>query len=329
MSSLYITEAGAYAKKDGGRIIVGRNEEILFEIPLEKVDDLLIVDTASISSKLLSYLIEQGIPITWLSTTGKYFGTLYNTNMTDINKQMKQFKLLDSLFYMKIAKRVVRIKSKNQLVVLKRYSKNNPQIDILKEIQSIQAMFYKIDYCQDMAVLRGYEGIISKNYFAAIGKLVPAKFQFSGRNKRPPKDPFNAMLSMGYSMLFNEVLAQIVNNGLHPYIGFLHYIRNGHPALASDLMEIYRAPIVDSTILSLVKRGQIDSGHFDQHDNACYLNSEGRKILLQAYNKKLRAENNYMSGANNYREIISKQVKQYASALMQEKEDVYLPLEIH
>lgn len=92
MSSLYITEAGAYVKKDGVRIIVGRNEEILFEIPLEKVDDLLIVDTASISSKLLSYLIEQGIPITWLSTTGKYFGTLYNTNMTDINKQMKQFK---------------------------------------------------------------------------------------------------------------------------------------------------------------------------------------------------------------------------------------------
>ena len=95
MSSLYVTEAGSFIKRDGGHVVVGRNNEVLFEVPLERIEDITVFDSVSITSSLVTDFIERGVPITWLSGYGKYFGTLINTNTIDINKHKKQFDLLD------------------------------------------------------------------------------------------------------------------------------------------------------------------------------------------------------------------------------------------
>jgi hypothetical protein len=97
MSSLYVTEAGSFIKRDGGHVVVGRNNEVLFEVPLERIEDITVFDSVSITSSLVTDFIERGVPITWLSGYGKYFGTLINTNTIDINKHKKQFDLLDEV----------------------------------------------------------------------------------------------------------------------------------------------------------------------------------------------------------------------------------------
>lgn len=137
------------------------------------------------------------------------------------------------------------------------------------------------------------------------------------------------MLGLGYSMLFNEILAGVINAGLHPFVGVMHSLAKGHPALASDLIEEWRAPIIDSMVLSMVSRNMVDLAEFDNSDKGCYLTAEGRKAFLTAYNKKIRSENQYIDDRKSYRESIYKQCKQFASAIMHEDVDLYTPLEIH
>lgn len=130
-------------------------------------------------------------------------------------------------------------------------------------------------------------------------------------------------------MLFNEILAGLINAGLHPFVGVMHSLGKGHPALASDLIEEWRAPIIDSLVLSMVSRNMVDLSDFDNSDKGCYMTPEGRKGLLTAYNKKIRSENQYIEDRKSYMESIYKQCKQFASAIMHEDVDLYTPLEIH
>ena len=331
MSSLYVTEAGSFIKRQGGHVVVGRNNEILFEVPLERIEDITVFDTVSISSSLITDFIERGVPITWLSGYGKYFGTLINTNTIDINKHKKQFNLLDNHeFRLAMSRKIIRAKVRNQLTILRRYARNlDVDINIDTQIDNIKSVRSHIGECVRISELMGYEGIISRLYFEALGKIVPPTFSFTKRSKQPPRDEFNAMLGLGYSMLFNEILAGLINAGLHPFIGVMHSLGKGHPALASDLIEEWRAPIIDSLVLSMVSRNMVDLSDFDNSDKGCYMTPEGRKGLLTAYNKKIRSENQYIEDRKSYRESIYKQCKQFASAIMHEDVDLYTPLEIH
>lgn len=329
MTSLYVTEGGAFIRRIGGHVSIGRNNEVLMEVPLEKVEDVTVVDHVQISSNLLTDLIQHGIPITWLSGKGQYFGTLVNTQQVDIFKQQKQFELLlNGSFYFELAKKVIAAKTHNQLTILRRYQRNVAEGLLESQIHNIVTLRGRIFRTENVQELMGYEGIISRVYFDALGQIVPEEFAFSKRTKHPPRDPFNSMLSMGYSMLFNEILSSVVGQGLHPYVGFCHALAKGHPALVSDLIEEWRAPLVDSLVLSLVRKHMVNLDCFDTIEEGCFLNAEGRKIFLQAYHKKLCSNNQYIEGAHSYRESIAQQCRAYAAALKNEDFALYKPLEI-
>lgn len=331
MSTLYVTEPGSFIKRRGGHVIVGRNNEVLFEIPLERVEDVTVFDNVHISSSLMTDFIARGIPITWLSGYGKYFGTVINTNSIDILKHKKQFDLIENdAFRIALSRKIIRAKVRNQLTLLRRYARNlEDNMSIDSQIDNIKAVRRHIGESSDLNELMGYEGIISRIYFEALGMIVPEPFKFDKRSKQPPRDPFNAMLGLGYSMLFNEILAGIMNAGLHPFVGCMHSIAKGHPALASDLIEEWRAPIIDAMVLNIVHRNMLDEKDFNMSEDACYLNTAGRKQFLIAYNKKIRTENQYIEAQKTYRESIYAQCKSYASAIIHEDLELYSPLEIH
>ncbi|MCI5709472.1 CRISPR-associated endonuclease Cas1 [Veillonella caviae] len=331
MSSLYVTEAGAYIRRNGGHVVIGRNNEILFEVPFERIEDITVFDTVHISSSLVTEFIEKGIPITWLSGYGKYFGTLINTNTIDIYKHKKQFDLLDNHeFRLALSRKIIRAKVRNQLTLLRRYARNLEDDTLIDtQMANIKSIRRHIGESTRISELMGYEGIISRIYFEALGKMVPLIFSFQKRTKQPPRDPFNAALGLGYSMLFNEILAGIVNAGLHPFVGCMHALGKGHPALASDLIEEWRAPIIDAMVMHMVHRNMISPDDFDNSDKGCFMTTEGRKVFLAAYNKKIRSENQYMESRKTYRECIYSQCKSYASAIIHEDIDRYTPLEIH
>lgn len=231
MTTLYVTEAGSFIKRKGGHVVVGRNHEVLFEIPFEAIDDVTVFDSVHISASLITDFITKGIPITWLSGYGKYFGTLVNTNTVDIHKHQRQFTIRENKkFCLALSKKIITAKVNNQLTILRRYARNLPYDTVSEQINhicNIRKNIYKVTTTEE---LMGYEGIISRLYFEALGKIVPTEFAFTKRSKQPPLDSFNAMLGLGYSMLFNEIMAGAINAGLHPFVGCMHALKGGHPA---------------------------------------------------------------------------------------------------
>lgn len=329
MSSIYITEAGTYLHKRGGRVVIGRNNEVLSEVPLEQVEDVTLIDTVQISSALITYFLERKIPISWLSGSGKFFGSLISSNAIDMYKHKQQFDLLsENTFYFKMMQKIIVAKTHNQIVLLRRYNRKVNSLRIFKLIIKMEHVQKMIFSANSRNEIMGYEGIIARLYFKVLGMLVPEEFKFDKRTKQPPKDPFNSLLSLGYSMLFNEILANVMAIGLHPYIGLGHALSRNHPALVSDLIEDWRVVIIDSMVMSLIKRKSITADMFEQTENGCFLNHEAMKIFLQAYNQKLRTANKYFGNKDTYRESLKKQCRNYANAMMKIDPSLYRTLEI-
>ena len=202
--------------------------------------------------------------------------------------------------------------------------------EVSAAIDEMLVLHRHIFRCSTSERIMGYEGAIAKIYFRALGMLVPEEFAFERRSRRPPLDAFNAMLSFGYTLLMYDIYTVLHNEGLHPYFGFLHALKKGHPALASDLMEEWRAVLVDSMVLSLVHHHEIKPEHFkrsmDDAAGGIFLTREGRAIFLRAYEKKMKTVNKYVEGKHSYRRTLSYQARQYAQALMAQNEEMYDPI---
>ncbi len=278
MASIYITENGTYLHKRGGKLLIDKEETTITEVPLELVENITVTNTTQISSSLITECLTKNIPISWMSTSGKMYGSLLAPSFVDIFKQKQQFDLIEEKdFYFKLAQKIVSAKIHNQLVLLRRYNRNIKSEKVHELINYLANTQKNIKYTSDNNELLGYEGLASRTYFSALGMLINKPFQFTKRTKQPPRDPFNAMLSMGYSILFNEILSNIIAIGLHPYIGFFHQLAKGHPALVSDLIEEWRAVIVDALVISLIKRGSITENMFTLNKKGCYFSPEGKK----------------------------------------------------
>ena len=329
MASIYITENGTYLHKRGGKLLIDKEETTITEVPLELVENITVTNTTQISSSLITECLTKNIPISWMSTSGKMYGSLLAPSFDDIFKQKQQFDLIEEKdFYFKLAQKIVSAKIHNQLVLLRRYNRNIKSEKVHELINYLANKQKNIKYTSDNNELLGYEGLASRTYFSALGMLINKPFQFTKRTKQPPRDPFNAMLSMGYSILFNEILSNIIAIGLHPYIGFFHQLAKGHPALVSDLIEEWRAVIVDALVISLIKRGSITENMFTLNKKGCYFSPEGKKIFLNAYNKKINTENKYISGEHSYRDSLRIQCQNYAQAISNKNINIYTPIKL-
>lgn len=330
MSFVYITEENAKLQKKGGRYVVGRNLEAIMEIPEEILEGLVLIGRVQVSSEAIVSLLENGVPVTWLSHTGKYYGRLASTCHVDVFRQQKQIQLQKSPFFLLLGKKCIEAKAHNQLTILRRYNRRTYSSKIEFAIKHILAVRSHINTAEDSEQLMGFEGIIAREYFAALGRLMPEGFEFSKRSKRPPLDPFNSMLSFGYTLLMYEIYTAIENAGLNPYFGYLHALKNNHPALASDLMEEWRAVIVDSMVLGLLHHNEIKAEHFYTKEgvNGIYLTREGRRIFLRAFEKRMRQENKYMDVNLSFRKSIMHQAGLFAQAMMAENPDIYKPLRV-
>jgi CRISPR-associated protein Cas1 len=153
-------------------------------------------------------------------------------------------------------------------------------------------LLHKIERTKDPDELLGFEGNAARVYFEAFGDMlkVASGFEIHGRNRRPPSDPVNAMLSFGYAMLTKEAVAALIAVGFEIGLGFYHRIRPGRPSLALDLIEEFRPLIVDSTVISVLNTREIQSKHFDRRGKAIVLTPEGRKLFIRAIERRLRSE---------------------------------------
>lgn len=329
MSWIYVTEPGAHLGKRGGYYVISREHETICEVPSATAEGAVIVDTVQVSSSVIVDFLKKGLPLTWLSTSGQFFGRLESTMNQNVLRQRDQFYLReDQEFLLALSRRIIFGKIYNQMTVLRRYQRSTDSQTIPQALNQIRAIANHLESAQSTEEIMGYEGSIARIYFHEIGRLPASRFRFEKRSKQPPKDPFNAMLSFGYTLLMYDFYTAISNSGLHPYVGFLHALKTGHPALASDLMEPWRAAVVDGLCLSLVSHHEIKEEHFQKNDETggTYLDKIGRRIFIRAYERKMQSVNRYFKGGYSWRHTIQMACDAYSLAISRKDIDVLRPL---
>lgn len=333
MSYLYIYEPSAYLGVADGRITVKYKNGADSSIPIESAEGVSLFGPAGISSQCIRECLERGIDIQFYSTKGSYYGKLNSTAHVNAARQRKQALLgSDAAFCLSFAKKIIQAKIHNQIVVLRRYNRN-AESETSSELSAMKQSEQKIERCEAIDELMGYEGNAAKEYYRGLGKLVVPEFRFSGRSRRPPKDPFNSMLSLGYTILMYVVYGALESRGLNPYFGFMHKDKENHPTLASDLMEEWRAVIVDSVVMSMVNGAEINAEDFSvlPDNKGVILGKTAFKAFITKLEKRFLSAQQYLPYADypvSFRRAVYLQTGELAKALESHDANMYTPITI-
>lgn len=332
MSLLFVNENNALIGIEENRCYVQYPDGLKRIVPIETLESITIMGCSQMTTQCVQECLKRGIPVSYFSKGGRYFGRLQSTGHINAERQRKQCDLYETDFAVGLAKNIVRAKLKNQAVVLKRYEKSR-QIPVSESLKMMQICREKIEKCQSIPEITGYEGQGAKAYFDGLSALIDSDFRFRGRNRRPPRDEFNSMISLGYSVLMNELYGKIEAKGLNPYFGFMHRDKEKHPTLASDMMEEWRAVIVDSTVMSMINGHEIHKEDFmiDVEEPGCFLTRSGLKTYLSKLEKKLQTEVRYLSYVDyavSFRRGISLQLDMLVKAIEADDASIYKPIEI-
>ena len=242
------------------------DDSLVRDFPFDDVDGISVFGKPQFSTHLLCACIGRAVPVLFYSEDGRYFGHLSLSEHVDPERQKRQIYLSDDKdFCLAWSKRIVRAKLLNGLQMLQ----SLPDVYEFQE-RELHGLLHSLEYlhtAESVSQVLGFEGNGAKAYFSCLPKLLTnGDFSFRGRSARPPRDAFNSMLSFGYSIVHRNIVGAVNAAGLHPSFAFLHATKQGHAALASDLMEEWRAWLVDRVVLDLVNGGAVCRGDFYEND---------------------------------------------------------------
>lgn len=327
---LYLTEQQSKVFLKGGRIII-ESDTIKREVPCEIIDAVILFGNIQLSASFIRFCMKRNISISFFSIKGAYFGKIESTSSNNILRLRKQLDVTkDQEFCLSMSKKIVEAKAHNQLTIIRRYKKH-ANVDIGNSISKIEQQKKTIAESRTINHLLGKEGYIAKQYFTILSKLVPNEFRFKGRSRRPPRDAFNSMLSLGYTLLLHEIVGYIEAARLSPYAAFLHQDSENHPTLASDLIEEWRSVLIDSLVLNLVINKKMKKTDFVTYEDqeGVFLTEESLKKFLSEYVKKLETKQKYIGALRNetsFRKAIFHQVRSLVQAIEYEDTDLYNPI---
>ena len=332
LRTMHVTEHGAYLHRRGGRIVVSRDKTDLFEIPLEKIDQVCVAHEGKISFGAMRDFLSHKIGFVITSHAGEPVGCLDNLSGGNAILHSEQFRRADdSDFCLNAARAIVAGKIANCRLIARRYGRNwsGDGGDADRDLALLERRLAK---AENLDVVRGLEGAAARRYFEVIGSFLGNGWNFNQRNRRPPRDPVNVLLSYGYAILFQNVLTLLVRRGLHPYVGALHALADRHPGLVSDLMEEFRPLVVDAVVLKLMLNGRIKPEHFElgSEDNPCRLLPIGRRIFVKSIEDKLDTPLKHPQSGKmiDLRRAISGQASLWAEHVCRRTEN-YRPFVLH
>jgi len=327
MSTLYVTEYNTVIRLSSRTLLVTKNKDKIAQVPMISLENILIFGNAQITTQAMAALLEDGIDVSYLSRNGKLRGRLSSAYSKNVLLRIAQYeRYLDDQFQIELARIIVKAKIRNGKKILQRFLLNHPDMHFTKELETIETTLQKLDSQKTVNSLMGSEGIATALYFNAFGKMIKGEMSFESRSRRPPKDPVNALLSFGYTLLTNEILALVLAHGLDPHIGFLHGVVYGRPSLALDIVEEFRHPVIDRFVLKLVNRRILKKTHFDERDNGVFLNDDGRKIFFTHYDKLLKKTIAPNTQPLNLHDILKRQVRSMAAKIKTNKP--YIPFSV-
>lgn len=294
LNTLYITTPEAYLSKDGMNVVVSVNQQEVFRIPAINIEGIVTFGYMGASPGLMKLCSDNGISLTFLSPQGRFVSRIQGQTKGNVLLRKRQYQLSDNKDWsLNVARIMIGGKIQNYRAILRRYIRDygeneevNQAVDFLDR--------YKRDvlYAADKEQLIGYEGMASNVYFEVLPWLILNQrkdFPFHGRNRRPPKDAVNAMLSFAYTLIAHDMAAALETVGLDPYVGFLHTLRPGRVSLALDMMEELRAYLGDRFVLSLINKRQVSSADFlFQGENGVVMADKCRKTFISAWQSRKR-----------------------------------------
>lgn len=314
MTTLYLTEPRSTVRKDGDTLVVKipanpetKTPQRKVRVPLMKVDQVIVMGDSTVTTPALLALLERHADVCFCNYYGRFQGRLAPQVSKNVFVRTAQFRVHETYRQrVRLAARFVRGKLHNQRTLLLRSNRNRNDPAVAASAQTIAAMIDEVDNLRveeegppdpsrpqqesALGALQGMEGASAAAFFAGYGRLLKQDLDFCGRNRRPPTDPVNALLSFGYVLLMNYVLSAIGIVGFDPYVGYLHSEGYGKPALALDLMEEMRTPVVDSVVLTVINKQILRPAHFEEQFGAVQLSQEGRKRFLQQFESRLNSE---------------------------------------
>lgn len=294
-NTLYVTQPESYLSLDGQNIVVRNDDEILGRIPLHNLENIVCFGYRGASPALMAACAESGIGLCFLSQHGRFLGRITGPVHGNVLLRTTQLRVADDPpRSVPIARMFLTGKIYNALWLMRHFCRDHPmRLDleaVNAHIEQMHAALQAIPSAGSCDQLMGIEGSAAKAYFAAFPQLIlrnKEDFPFDGRNRRPPLDPVNALLSFTYTLLGNEIAGALEAVGLDPAIGFLHTLRPGRKSLALDVLEELRAPLADRFVLSQINLGSITRKDFEQKENgAFYLKDDARRSFLSAWQKR-------------------------------------------
>jgi len=292
LNTLYITTPESYLSKDGLNVVISVKKNEIFRIPIINIEGIVTFGYMGASPGVMRLCTENGVSLTFLSPHGRFISRVQGPTKGNVLLRTKQYQLAnDNDYTLHLSKIFIAGKIQNYRTILKRFIRDN---GVHKEVEDaaklLQMRKNELLRSLDPNQLRGIEGDAAVTYFGVFSHLIinqKRDFIFTNRNRRPPKDAVNAMLSFVYTLIANDVAAALETVGLDPYVGFLHTLRPGRVSLALDLMEEFRAYLGDRLVLSLINRKQITIKDFViQVEGRIVMTDIGRKILLTAWQNR-------------------------------------------
>lgn len=289
---LYVQHPGARVAKDGDCLKITDRDQVLGEARIGEISQLVLFGQAQASTQVIQELARREIPVVYLSSGGWFYGLTTGLPHKNVELRRQQYAAAgDRARCLSLARRFVHVKIANCRTVLRRNHASAPD-SVLQDLKVDQQHAAQAESLEE---LLGIEGTAARRYFSEFGGMLKAaggvaRFEFDGRNRRPPRDPVNALLSLVYAMLAREWTVTLHSVGLDPYLGFFHQVHYGRPALALDLMEEFRPLIGDSAVLTAINNGEVRESDFIVRMGGVALTPEGRRRFIETYERRMGQE---------------------------------------
>ena len=299
LNTLFVTTQGAYLSKEGETVVVKVDGEVRMRLPVHTIGGIVCFGQVSCSPYLMGFCAKNNVAISFLSVYGRFLAKVQGPVAGNVLLRREQYRRADDeTFSADIARSVITGKLANTRTVLKRFLRDHSDKpgadDILQASKLITSSLRRVENEKSLDVMRGLEGDAAHTYFNVFDNLITSQkeaFFFKERNRRPPLDKVNCLLSFIYVIVMHDVRSALETVGLDPAVGFLHRDRPGRYGLALDLMEEFRPFFADRLVLSLINLSQVRAKGFDEKENgAVLMDDDTRKEVLVAYQTRKQDE---------------------------------------
>ena len=308
---VYVQEQGTYVSKSGECIHVKTKDKVIKKIRLIDISEIIVFGNVQVTTQAIRELCNRNIPICYMTYGGWFTGMTTGLSHKNVELRINQHKKYgEKSAMMAIAREIVFGKIKNCTTMLRRNHKSPPK----DKISQLDEFAERVRTIRQYDTLLGIEGMAARIYFSEFNGMIKSEsmdFNFTGRNRRPPRDPVNAILSFLYAMLTRQATTTVNRVGFDPYLGFLHMPKYGKPALALDLIEEFRPIVADSVCITLINNGEITEADVIKTNFGTNLTSNGRRAVITAYERRMDSTITHplLGYAASYRRIMETQAR--------------------